>query len=97
MIDIKTNIVKVLQDQGKTQIDLCKALRITPQSLQYYFKANLTLANLERIAGALNVEPWQLLKPLEEGETIPQRQPRPTAATVANCPHCGRPLKISIQ
>ena len=87
-IDIKSNVVRILREQHKTQVDLYKALGITSQSLQYYFKANLTLSNLQKIADALNVEPWQLLKPVGSS-TDPQR---PQLV----CPHCGYPLTITI-
>lgn len=87
-MDIKANVVRLLQEQGKTQLDLCKSLGVTTQSLQYYFKANLTLSNLQKIADALNVEPWQLLKPVESSSD-PQR---PQLV----CPHCGYPLTITI-
>lgn len=87
-MDIKTNVVRILREQGKTQVDLYKSLGITAQSLQYYFKANLTLANLQKIADALGVEPWQLLKPVSGAD---QKQP----AIV--CPHCGYPLTINVE
>lgn len=87
-MDIKTNVVRILREQGKTQVDLYKSLGITPQSLQYYFKANLTLANLQKIADALGVEPWQLLKPISDAD---HEKPAPV------CPHCGHPLTITIE
>ena len=87
-MDIKTNVVRILREQGKTQVDLYKSLGITPQSLQYYFKANLTLANLQKIADALGVEPWQLLKPQSDSD---QERPAPV------CPHCGYPLNITVE
>lgn len=103
MIDIKTNIVQALKDQGRTQRDLASALEVTTQTLQYYFSGNITLRNIERIAAALEVEPWRLLKPSEPGEAIPTipkaetpTQEEPTTTT-AICPNCGKALKITIQ
>lgn len=99
MIDIKMNIVQALKDQGRTQKDLAAALKVTTQTLQYYFNGNITLRNIERIAAALQVEPWRLLKPSEPGEAIPKIEPhenQPTTTT-AICPNCGKALKIIIQ
>ena len=86
-MDIKANVVRLLQEQGKTQLDLCKSLGVTTQSLQYYFKANLTLSNLQKIADALGVEPWQLLKPVGESKE----------GRGAVCPNCGYPLTITVE
>ena len=86
-MDIKTNVVRILREQGKTQVDLCKSLGVTTQNLQYYFKANLTLVNLQKIEDALGVEPWQLLKPVGKDN----------GQEAIKCPHCGYPLTITVE
>lgn len=97
MIDIKTNIVQALRDQGRTQKDLAASLEVTTQTLQYYFSGNITIKNLERIAAALEVEPWRLLKPIEPGETIPRKQPGKETTAQTICPYCGNTLQITVK
>lgn len=95
METIKNNVVQILRQQNKTQKDLAAALGVTVQTLQYYFNGNITLKNLERIADALNVDPWQLLKPHDDNETITTKPQEEQTRFI--CPHCGKPLEIIIK
>ena len=100
---IKENIQRVLRQTGRTQRDLCRDLGITPQSMQYYFKGNITIAKLSEIAQAIGVQPWELLREpgTQDGSAqaaTTQEQPRPTETNNPEpgprCPYCGKPLKI---
>lgn len=99
-MDIKQNIVNALRAAGKTQLDLCETLGVTKQSLQYYFRGNITLAKLGEIAAALNVSPWDLLRP---GGVPDPRQPGGSApaqdqgeAARIICPHCGKAVTLFV-
>ena len=101
---IKENLQQILKAQGTTQKALCKKLDITPQTLQYYFRGNITLARLNEIAGAVGVQPWELIKPGGGDQTTRQpeprtqaqkEEPRPTPPTLI-CPRCGFPIKYHI-
>ena len=104
MDTIKTNIIRALKKQGRTQRQLAAELGITEQNLQYYYKGNITTRNLERIAAALYVEPWQLLKPAGPDDDENQGQDnqnnpgtireRTKQTTKIICPDCGRIIKI---
>ena len=103
METIKNNIVQALKNQGRTQRQLAADLGITVQNLQYYYKGNITTRNLERIAAALDVDPWQLLRPagLDDDETQTRTEPnQPTdnrRKLQTICPHCKKPITITIQ
>lgn len=97
MDEIKDNVIRLLAQQGRTQRDLCAQLGITVQNLQYYFGGNITLRNISRLAEALGVEPWQILKPHDEGEVIvPSSRPMPVHVSF-KCPHCSRRLKVTVE
>lgn len=49
-------IKEVLKEQGKTQIDLSKALEVTPVGLNKLINGNPTVETLEKIADALDVD-----------------------------------------
>ena len=96
MDTIKNNVTRILNQQNRTQRQLAKDLNITPQTMQYYFNGNITLKNLQRIADALNVDPWQLLKPLEDNETITTK-PEPPEQAQTICPYCRKRLEIIVK
>lgn len=102
-MDIKQNIVNALRAAGKTQLDLCETLGVTKQSLQYYFRGNITLAKLGEIAAALDVSPWDLLRPggVPDPRQLGGSTPKPAqdqgAAVQTICPHCGKPLQIIVK
>lgn len=93
-MDIKTKILEQLKKQGRTQRDLAAALGTSEQSLQYYYKANLTLSKLAQLAAAVDLDPWQLLHPatLEDIQTAgPAAQ-----APALTCPHCKKPIFLAV-
>lgn len=49
-------IKDVLKEQGKTQIELSKALNVTPVGLNKIINGNPTVETLEKIADALEVD-----------------------------------------
>ena len=97
MKEIKDNIVRLLSEQGRTQRELCIQLGITTQNLQYYFGGNITMRNLCRLAEALGVEPWVLLKPYGVDEELPRVVKSDPVKLSFRCPHCGRRLKMEIE
>lgn len=100
---IKKNVTRLLKARKKSQKDLAADLAITVQTLQYYFSGNITLKNLERIAAALDVDPWQLLRPGELDDDNEPTQTRTTAQQTTGgklqtiCPHCKKPITITIE
>ena len=91
---LKENIIRLLKEQGKTQADLSQSLGITIQALQYYFKANLTLSNLQKIADSLGVDPYELIKPTNTNQPT-KRGNKIQVQTI--CPHCEKTIKITIE
>lgn len=101
-MELKKNIQKRLKEQRKTQVDLCKDLGVTSQSLQYYFRGNITLSKLSEIAAALNCQPWELISPADEDPTTDQDQghseattPREATRPAILCPNCGALIHLN--
>ena len=88
---IKKNFDYYRQQKGLTMQDLADARGVTPQTLYSYFRQGLTLRTLEKAAALVDVEPWQLLKPAED-----QQQTTTTSEAQTICPHCGKPIKITL-
>lgn len=90
--DVKKNFDEIRRAKGLKIDEICASLGgITRQALYNYMKTGATLATLNKIAGALDVETWQLIKPRNEDEQSTTEQP----ARII-CPHCGKPLFIMI-
>ena len=109
-MELKKNIQKRLKEQRKTQVDLCKDLGVTSQSLQYYFRGNITLSKLSEIAAALNCQPWELIRPADEDPTTdsPRQDqehsdqehhdtttPREATRPAILCPNCGKLIYLN--
>lgn len=99
----KYNVKRLLKAGGITQKELARKLGVSASNLQYYMNGNITISTLEKIAGALGVPAWELLKnpgeqntpnPGEPSTTKP-REANPETATI--CPHCGKALTIIIK
>lgn len=99
---IKNNVKNILKAQGCTQKELARKLGVSAHLLQYYLTGNITLSNLSKIAGALGVPAWELLKnpgeqnapnPGEPSTTKP-REANPETKTI--CPHCGKAVKLTL-
>ena len=68
MIDLNENVERFLKQKGKNKIVLADLLGVSYMQLYRYLHGNITLANLERLAKALQVEPWQLLRPADQDD-----------------------------
>lgn len=68
MIDLNENVERFLKQKGKNKTVLADLLGVSYMQLYRYLHGNITLANLERIAKALDLEPWQLLRPADQDD-----------------------------
>ena len=59
-------IDKILQKKKLKKTDLAKRLGINRQTLYSYLEGNITLENIIKIAGALEVEVWELFNRSED-------------------------------
>ena len=88
--DVKKNFDEIRRAKGLKIDEICASLGgITRQALYNYMKNGATLATLNKIAAALGVEAWQLLKPQDE-----QTNTTGQAAPIM-CPYCGKPLILT--
>ena len=65
------NILKIIQQHGESLTSLAAKLRVTQPTLSNNIKKP-SYTTLERIAAALDVEPWQLLAPPSVVEELKQ-------------------------
>lgn len=80
-------IKELCKEKGISMKELAARLGITYQSLYDSINGNPTLSRLEEIATALEVDTYDLF--VNPHKTTPN-------STEAVCPHCGKPIHISI-
>jgi len=98
-MNISTRIIELMKAHGTTISDIARRVNVPRQSISQAICANrFSFATLERIANGLGVPLWLLfVSEAEALQYIQAHQPAaPTASTPAICPHCGKPLVISI-
>lgn len=79
---VKKNFDYFRREKGLKIEEICSKMGgITRQALYNYMKTGATIATLEKIAAALGVQSWELLKPQPEKPGI-------------FCPHCGMFIEI---
>jgi transcriptional regulator with XRE-family HTH domain len=93
---MKAYIKDILTQKGMTQQDLADLLGVSRPSVSATI-SRPSFSTLERIAAALEVEPWQLLAPPAIVEELKQARAQETGQGVRLvCPHCGKPLRIDL-
>lgn len=81
---------------GITQKELADRLGVTQQCISATI-SRPSFPTLERIAAALNVEPWQLLAPPAVVEELKQARGQERGQGVRLvCPHCGKALRVDL-
>lgn len=86
-VEIKTKMCKLrikdlCREKGITQAELARRMNTTPSLLSLALKRNVSVAYLERISKALDVEIADLF--VRRNTTI-------------ICPHCGKTIKIKTE
>lgn len=82
-----TRIKEIIKDKGMTVNDLADALGVSRQALSKQMQGKMLVETAERIADALGVPLWQLF-------ASPDDVRKENENLV--CPHCGKPIKITI-
>ena len=80
------SIKQICREKNISQKELAEKLNITPTTLSRNLSGNPTLQTIEKIATALDVEPSEILFGIKEDHTQPEHV----------CPHCGKPINITL-
>ena len=80
----KHYIKEVIKASGMTSADVASKLGITAGAFSQTVNGNPTIEMIAKIAEVLNIEPYELLKPPGNNSTL-------------TCPHCGKPIKITVE
>ncbi len=92
---IKKNFDDLRKAKGLKIEEVCAKLGgITRQALYNYMRGGISVKSLSKLADALGVESWQLLKPATEDSTPSETEPGKDYEII--CPHCGGKIKISV-
>ena len=75
-------IKEILKERGLTQKDLALKMGVAEISLSRSINGNPNLDTLQKISNALNVEISELFA---------------SSKTQITCPHCGKPLKVTVE
>lgn len=90
-LNYTANIKRIAKEKGLQLKDLAITLDITRETLSRLINnENPTIATVEKIAKALNVEPSEILFGIKDD---PQHQEQQNNI----CPHCGKKIKITLQ
>ncbi len=89
---IRTNFERIRAEKGIKIDDLAAALGVRRQQVHKYSYGG-TVASLEKLAAALGVEPYELLKPAADQDEAAQDQ---GAAARIICPHCGKVVTLLV-
>lgn len=77
---MNARIKEIILNKGFTNVSLAEKMGISRQAVGQMLKAeSLTTASLEKIATALDVEPWQLLAPPSVVEELKQARAQRSA------------------
>ena len=89
-------IKEMLAANGLTQKEIAKQMGVTQSNISAVI-SRPSFPTLERIAAALNVEPWQLLAPPAVVEELKQARAQEKGQGVRLvCPHCGKTLHVDL-
>ena len=77
-------IKEYIKASGMTSAEVASKLGITPGAFSQTVNGNPTVEMIAKVAEVLNIEPFELLKPPGNNGTL-------------KCPHCGKPIKISVE
>ena len=80
----KHYIKEYIKASGMTSAEVASKLGITPGAFSQTVNGNPTVEMIARVAEVLNIESFELLKP-------------PGNNTTLTCPHCGKPIKFTIE
>ncbi len=90
--EIGKNILRILSKRGITVLDLANLAGVTrAAAAKWIYTNDLRVSTVERIAAALGVDPWELLKPVDDDNNEQNKLPQ------IICPHCGKAITISVK
>ena len=91
-------IKEVMKEKGIMSKTLQEALGMAQTSVSYIInnKANPSFDTLVRIAEILDVPIWRLFYK-ETPKELQQEQPFVPQSPAIICPHCGKPIEISVK
>lgn len=91
-------IKEVMKEKGIMSKTLQEALGMAQTSVSYIInnKANPSFDTLVRIAEILEVPIWRLFYKETPKELQPEQPSVPQSPTII-CPHCGKPIEISVK
>ena len=86
-------IKELIKEKGYTQKEFAEKLGMTTVGLSQILAGKPSYTTLEKIAKNLNVPIWQLFISKEDIEMMHAPGVTPTYV----CPHCGKPIKLSVK
>ena len=84
--DVTNKVREIMKDRHITQNDLAARLQVSQNNVSQYLAGAPRLDTLLTIAAALEIDPADLF-----------RQEAPTTLAATTCPHCGKPIKITLK
>jgi len=86
-MDITAKIRSIMARKGITQTELSKRLGITQAAVSSQLNRKMRMDNFLLICEALEINPGEVFQDSGTDGTV----------TTAICPHCGKPLQITIK
>lgn len=82
---IDSRVKELCREKNMTLAEIAEKIGVSASSLSQIMKGNPTLSKLQAIAAALDVSVAELFDPGDASQ--------PTG----RCPHCGKPIKITLE
>lgn len=86
-MDISAKIRAIMARKGITQTELSKRLGITQAAVSSQLSRKMRMDNFLAICEALEINPGEIF----------QDSTTPGTTTTGICPHCGKPINITIR
>lgn len=95
---VKNNFFEIRRRKGLKWADLAAAagMKSHTQLINFFSGSNMTLASLDKLAGLLGVQPYELLKPAQDPRQPGEAAQDQGAAVQIICPHCGKAVTLLV-
>ena len=95
------DVKSIIKRQGFTLEQVAEKMKCTKSSVSQIINGNPTVGKLDQIAGIIGCKRWEFFLDEMNAQDMPTSSNKVEETKVLrfqyDCPHCGEPVKISIE